>query len=56
MTRSQNLAPSLCSSRVEDVLLAVRGRGGTVGPHPERIVHGLVSDEALVADLDPQRV
>src|SRR4051794_29221780 len=45
MTRSQNLAPSVCSIH-----------SGAIGPNPERHVHGLVADQGLLADLHPQRV
>ncbi len=49
-TLSQNLAPSVCSThRPKHVALAV-------GLHPQRQVHRLVADPAVVADLDPQRV
>lgn len=49
MTRSQNLAPSFCSSQAENFLAAVV-------PYAERHMHRLVADQALVADLHPQGV
>src|ERR687894_552475 len=50
MTRSQNLAPSFCSSPEPQDFLAA------VGAHAERDVDGLVAHHPLVADLDPQCV
>ncbi|OWK20598.1 hypothetical protein AJ88_28820 [Mesorhizobium amorphae CCBAU 01583] len=51
MTRSHNLAPSVCliQSEAEDLL-------GAVGQYAERDVYRLVANEALVPDLDPDRV
>jgi hypothetical protein len=50
MTRSQNLAPSgLLDPDAQNLLRAV-------GQDAERDVDGLVADEALVPDLDPDGV
>src|SRR3954447_6729106 len=49
MTRSQNLAPSVCSIQSPRISLAV-------GPNPECDMDRLVADQGFLADLHPQRV
>jgi hypothetical protein len=49
MTRSQNLAPSVCSIQMQDLL-------GSVRQDAERDVDRLVANEPIVADLHPDRV
>src|SRR5215217_2175958 len=49
MTRSQNLAPSVCSIHSPRISLVI-------SPNPERHVDGFVADQGLLADLHPQRV
>src|SRR3954468_19475490 len=50
ITRSQNLAPSVCSiHKPEDLLGAVR-------PHAQRDMHRLVAHRAFVAHFDPQGI
>src|SRR5271168_5133007 len=50
MTRSQNLAPSVCSIQMPRILLRA------VGQDAQRDVDGLVAHETLLPDLDPDRV
>src|SRR5829696_9197599 len=50
MTRSQNLAPSFCSSHRPRISLVPSART------PRAIWTAFVADQALVPDLDPQRV
>src|SRR6476661_2867194 len=49
MTRSQNLAPSFCSSQSPRISLVP----SALTPSD---MHGLVADQPLVPDLDPQSV
>src|SRR3954471_22840027 len=50
MTRSQNLAPSFCSSQSPRISLVPSART------PSAMWMAFVAHQALVADLDPQRV
>src|SRR4030088_1494538 len=50
MTRSQQLAPSFCSSQRPKNFL------GPVGAHTECDVHSFVADQAFIADLHAQGV